>query len=129
MNVDHTTYLVHDPAAKRTLLMKPKKRIPATKNDSKFRINSATTRRTLNAISTANDESRMMNFIQNENYEINSFRSNEKGMQPGNSQSVEMIRESWRKEHSKQFINSKPELSSSMADGLSQEKLNTETIP
>jgi hypothetical protein len=80
MNVDHTTYLVHDPASKRTLLMKPKKRIPATKNDSKFRINSATTKRTLNAISTANDESRMMNFIQHENYEINSFRSNEKGM-------------------------------------------------
>jgi hypothetical protein len=46
------------------------------KTEGKFRINSATTRRTINAASTANDESRLANFIQNENYEINSFRSN-----------------------------------------------------
>lgn len=46
-DVDHTTYLVHDPAVRKTLMMKPKKRPTATKNDSKFRINSATTRRTL----------------------------------------------------------------------------------
>jgi len=46
-DVDHTTYLVHDPAVKRTMMMKPKKRVTATKNESKYRINSATTRRTL----------------------------------------------------------------------------------
>lgn len=77
MMVDHVTYLGHDPAAKRTLMMKPKKRVAVTKNDSKFRVNSATTRRTMIAAATANDESRMTNFIQNENYEINSYRSND----------------------------------------------------
>ena len=35
----------------------------------------------MNATSTINDESRMTNFIQNENYEINSFRSNDKNIQ------------------------------------------------
>ncbi len=79
MDVDHTTYLSHDPACKRTMMMRPKKRVAATKNDSKYRINSATTRRTMNAVSNANDESRLTNFIQHENYEINSFRSNDGG--------------------------------------------------
>ncbi len=59
-------------------MMKPKQRHIYTKSDDKFRINSATTRRTVNAASTANDESRLTNFIQNENYEINSFRSDHK---------------------------------------------------
>lgn len=58
--------------------MQPKKKTYLKKTEGKFRINSATTRRTLNAVSTANDESRLTNFIQNENYEINSFRSNDK---------------------------------------------------
>ena len=60
--------------------MKPKKKHNQMKSVEKFRINSATTRRTLNALSTAHDESRMTNFIQNENYEINSFRSNHEMM-------------------------------------------------
>lgn len=58
------------------MMLRPKKKNFTMKNDSKFRINSASTRRTMNAISTAHDESRMTNFIQNENYEINSYRSN-----------------------------------------------------
>ena len=77
MMVDHVSYLVHEPAAKRTLMMKPKRKIAVIKNDSKYRVNSATTRRTMMAAATANDESRMTNFIQNENYEINSYRSND----------------------------------------------------
>lgn len=57
--------------------MRPKRKKEfGVKSEQKFRINSATTRRTMNAASTANDESRLTNFIQNENYEINSFRSN-----------------------------------------------------
>ena len=63
MMVDHVNYLSHEPAAKRTLMMKPKRKIAVTKNDSKYRVNSATTRRTMIAAATANDESRMTNFI------------------------------------------------------------------
>eukprot|EP00347_Sterkiella_histriomuscorum_P005408 403356730 len=114
--------LVQDPSAKRTMLMKPKRRNQQTKNESKFRINSATTRRTLNAISTANDESRMMNFIQSENYEINSFRSNHdksnSQQQANNTQSVEAIRQSWNRQQNSQ-IKSK-EFNSSFFEGMNQ---------
>jgi hypothetical protein len=60
------------------MLIQPKKRNFMKKVEGKFRINSATTRRTKQACSIVNDESRLTNFIQNENYEINSFRSNDK---------------------------------------------------
>ena len=50
-------------------------------------------------MSTVNDESRMTNFIQNENYEINSYRSNDRNSQINptqpNTQSVEALRVSW----------------------------------
>lgn len=106
-DVDHYGQLIQTPAAKRTMMMKPKQKQFLTKSDAKFRINSATTRRTLNAVSTANDESRLTNFIQHENYEINSFRSNDKNPQNGNQQhgnsSIEGLRESWNKNLSTQL--------------------------
>ena len=73
------------------MLLQPKKRPFLTKKDGKYRLNSATNRRTQYAISTANDEARLHNFIQNENYEINSFRSNDKG---GENLATERLRES-----------------------------------
>ncbi|CDW85337.1 UNKNOWN [Stylonychia lemnae] len=108
------TEIVQDPAQKKTLFMKPKTRNQAVKNQSKFRINSATARRNLNAMSTINDESRMTNFIQNENYEINSYRSNEKNSHnphsQQNTQSIEALRESWNRQQ-KANINIKKEYS------------------
>ena len=84
------------------MLMQPKKKNHLNKTEGKFRINSATTRRTKIAASNANDESRLTNFIQNENYEINSFRSNDRGDEnskrdPLNLNLTQSIRDSWVK--------------------------------
>ena len=74
-----------NPAAKRTMMMKPKPKNNqggSSKTDLIFRLNSSkvTTRRMIrnanNIISLANDDSRLTNFIQSDNYEIISYRSN-----------------------------------------------------
>jgi hypothetical protein len=58
------------------MMMGPKLKSQAFRVDYKFKANNIQRVMAQNAAAQVNDEARFQNFIQHENYEINSFRSN-----------------------------------------------------